>query len=130
MNKEVFEGIYRVEDVVKLAEDFKHLDHTIKDSLTQKVAYLNDDIVFDEVDAILENIPKNIYRVKGVIKVNDVPNAIFVNYSFGDVSFEELPEYEGKSLLIFIGEDIDRNVASLCQKYDILNLPLFSTSKA
>lgn len=130
MNKEVFDGIYKVEDVVKLAEDFKHLDHTIKDSLTQKVAYLNDDIVFDDVDAILENIPKNIYRVKGVIKVKDVPNAIFVNYSFGDVSFEELPDYEGKSLLIFIGEDIDSNVASLCQKYDILNLPLFSTSKA
>jgi hypothetical protein len=77
----------------------------------------------------LKNIPKNIYRVKGVIKVNDVPNATFVNYSFGDVSFEELPEYEGKSLLIFIGEDIDRNVASLCDKYDILNLPLFSSSK-
>ena len=130
VNKEVFEGIYRVEDVVKLAEDFKHLDHTIKDSLTQKVAYLKEDIVFDDVDAVLGNIPKNIYRVKGIVKVSDVPNAIFVNYSFGDVSFEELPEYEGKSLLIFIGEDIDRNVASLCDKYDILNLPLFSTSKA
>ena len=86
-----------------------------------------EDIVFDDVDAVLENIPKNIYRVKGVIKVKDVPNAIFVNYSFGDVSFEELPEYEGKSLLIFIGEDIDRNVSSLCDTYEILNLPLFST---
>ncbi len=129
VNKEVFDGIYRVEEVVKFAEDFKHLDHTIKDSLTQKVAYLKEDIVFDDVDAVLENIPKNIYRVKGVIKVKDVPNAIFVNYSFGDVSFEELPEYEGKSLLIFIGEDIDRNVASLCDKYEILSLPLFSTSK-
>ncbi|MDQ7047167.1 MAG: GTP-binding protein [Sulfurovum sp.] len=130
VNKEVFEGIYRVEDVVKLAEDFQHLDHTIKDSLTQKVAYLKEDIVFADVDAVLENIPKNIYRVKGVIKVTDVPNAIFVNYSFGDVSFEELPDYEGKSLLIFIGEDIDRNVASLCEKHEILNLPMFSTSKS
>ena len=130
VNKEVFEGIYRVEDVVKLADDYKHHDHTIKDSLTQKVVYLKEDIVFSDVDEILENIPENIYRVKGVIKVKDVPNPIFVNYSFGDVSFEELPDYEGKSLLIFIGEDIDRSVASLCQKYDILNLPLFSTSKA
>lgn len=129
VNKEVFEGIYKLEDVVKLAEDFKHLDHTVKDSLTQKVAYIKEDIVFNDVDAILENIPENIYRVKGVVKVKDVPNAIFVNYSFGDVTFEELPDYEGKSLLIFIGEDIDRNVTSLCQKYDILNLPLFSTSK-
>lgn len=130
VNKEVFEGIYRVEDVVKLAEDYKHHDHTIKDSLTQKVAYLKEGIVFNDVDQVLENLPENIYRVKGVVKVKDVPNPIFVNYSFGDVSFEELPDYEGKSLLILIGEDIDRNVATLCEKYDYLNLPLFSTTKA
>lgn len=129
VNKEVFEGIYRVEDVVKLADDYKHHDHTIKDSLTQKVAYLNEDIAFNDVDEILENLPKNIYRVKGVVKVKDVPNAIFINYSFGDVSFEELPDYEGKSLLIFIGEGVDSDVASLCQKYDYLNLPMFSTMK-
>ena len=126
VNKEVFEGVYRVEEVTKFAEDFKHLDHTIKDSITQKVAYLKEDINFNDVDEVLENLPKNIYRVKGVVKVKDVPNAIFVNYSFGDVSFEELPDYDGKSLLIFIGENIEKNIVSLCEKFDTLNVPKFS----
>jgi G3E family GTPase len=126
VNKEVFEGIYRVEEVTKFAEDYKHLDHTIKDSLTQKVAYLKEDINFSDVDEILDNLPDNIYRVKGVVRVKDVPNAIFVNYSFGDVSFEELPEYKGKSLLIFIGENIEKNIVSLCEKFDTLNVPKFS----
>jgi len=126
VNKEVFEGIYRVEDVVELALDHQHLDHTVKDSLTQKVAYFKEGIKFQDVDDILEKLPKNIYRVKGVVRVEDVPNAIFINYAFGDVSFEELVAYEGKSLLIFIGENIDKDVADLCDASDTLSLPRFT----
>jgi G3E family GTPase len=129
VNKEVFEGIYKLEEVLKFAEDFKHTDHTVRDSLTQKVAYLKVDINFNDVDEILENLPDNIYRVKGVVRVKDVPNAIFVNYSFGDVSFEEVEDYKDKSLLIFIGDKIDNDVSSLCKKFDSLNVPLFSTSR-
>ncbi len=129
VGKELFEGLYKVEEVVEFAQDFKHLDHTLKDSITQKVAYLKEEINFDDVDQILQNIPNSIYRVKGVVKVKDVANAIFVNYSFGDVSFEELIDYEGKSLLIFIGENIDKTVVELSEKFDILNVPKFSTSK-
>lgn len=127
VNKEVFEGIYKIEEVLKFAEDFTHLDHTMKDSLTQKVTYLKEDIYFNDIDAVLGNIPDNIYRVKGVIKVKDVPNAIFVNYAFGDVTFEELEDYNGKSLLIFIGDNIDSDVKRLCEKFDSLTLPRFST---
>ncbi|SFV53181.1 CobW GTPase involved in cobalt insertion for B12 biosynthesis [hydrothermal vent metagenome] len=129
VGKELFEGIYKVEEVVALAEDFTHLDHTLKDSITQKVAYLQEDINFADVDKILENIPESIYRVKGIIKVKDVPNAIFVNYSFGDTSFEELVDYKEKSLLIFIGENVDNEVKILSEKYPILNLPKFSLKK-
>lgn len=129
VNKEVFEGVYRLDEVVKFAEDFKHLDHTVKDSLTQKVVYLKEDIVFKDVDDILENLPANIYRAKGVVRVKDVPNAIFVNYSFGDVSFEEVQDYKDKSLLIFIGDNIDNDVTGLCKKFDCLTVPLFSTKR-
>ena len=125
VNKEVFEGLYKVEEVVALAQEFTHADHTTKDSLTQKVAYLKQGSVFDDVDKVLKSLPDNIYRVKGVVKVSDVPNAIFVNYAFGDVSFEELLEYDGSSLLIFIGENIDTDVASLCEASDALSLPRF-----
>lgn len=129
VGKELFEGIYKVEEVVALAEDFTHLDHTLQDSITQKVAYLKADINFSDVDAILNNIPKSIYRVKGIVKVKDVPNAIFINYSFGDSSFEELKDYEDKSLLIFIGENIEEDVNILCTKFDNLQLPKFSVSQ-
>lgn len=128
VGRELFEGIYKVEEVVEFAKDFQHLDHTLKDSITQKVAYLKEDIDFSDVDEILENIPASIYRVKGIVKVKDVPHAIFVNYSFGDPSFDELLDYEGKSLLIFIGEDVEKEVAFLNEKYDVLNVPKFSIS--
>ena len=128
--KELFEGVYKIEEVLEFAKDFQHLDHTLKDSITQKVAYLKEDINFADVDEVLSNIPESIYRVKGIVKVKDVPNAIFVNYSFGDVSFEELVDYEEKSLLIFIGENVDEEVKVLSTKFDMLNVPKFSISKA
>ncbi len=130
VGKEVFEGIYKVEEVVEFAQDFKHLNHTLKDSITQKVAYLKEDINFDDVDQILKNIPEFIYRVKGIVKVKDVPNAIFINYSFGDASFEELLAYQEKSLLIFIGENVAKEVDALTEKFDILNVPRFSIFKS
>jgi len=130
VNKEVFEGLYKVEEVVALAKEFTHVDHTTKDSLTQKVVYLKEGSCFDDVDEVLKALPTNIYRLKGVVKVTDVPNAIFVNYAFGDVSFEELSTYDEKSLLIFIGENIEKDVIALSQKFECLNLPLFSATKA
>lgn len=130
VNKEVFEGLYKVEEVVALAKEFTHVDHTTKDSLTQKVVYLKEGSSFGDVDEVLKALPSNIYRVKGVVKVSDVPNAIFVNYAFGDVSFEELSTYDEKSLLIFIGENIEKDVIALSQKFECLNLPLFSATKA
>ncbi|CAA6806267.1 MAG: Putative metal chaperone, involved in Zn homeostasis, GTPase of COG0523 family [uncultured Sulfurovum sp.] len=129
VGKELFEGIYKQEEVVEFAQDAKHLDHALKDSITQKVAYLKKDINFSDIDEVLKNIPKPIYRVKGVVKVKDVPNAIFVNYSFGDASFEELQDYEDKSLLIFIGENVESHVTDLSNKYSILNVPKFSINK-
>ena len=129
LNKEVFEGVYKVDEIVGLAKDYEHLDHTTKDSITQKIAYLKDDIEFSDVDKVLKALPKSIYRVKGVVKVKDVPNPIVINYSFGNVSFEELDEYAQPSIMIFIGESIDNDVNLLCEKFDFLNMPKFRVSK-
>lgn len=129
VNKEVFEGIYQIEEIVGLANEHRHHDHTAKDAITQKVAYVKADITFNDIDALLGNLPKNIYRLKGVVKMSDVPNPLFLNYAFGDVSYEELPQYKGESILIFIGESIDNEVKELAQRFDYLNLPLFRVSK-
>jgi len=128
VNKEVFDGVFRIDEIIGLAKDYQHHDHTTKDSITQKVAYLKEDIEFNDVDEVLNNIPKSIYRVKGVVKVKDVPNPIVINYSFGNVSFEELESYTEPSIMIFIGEAIDKDVNQLCDKFDFLNIPKFRLS--
>ncbi len=129
VNKELFEGVYRVDEIIGLAKDYEHLDHTTKDSITQKVAYLKEDIEFNDVDQVLKSLPKSVYRVKGVVKVKDVPNPIVINYSFGNVSFEELDAYAEPSIMIFIGEAIDNDVNLLCEKFDFLNMPKFKLSR-
>lgn len=129
VNKEVFEGIYKIDEITALAKEYTHDDHTTKDALSQKVAYLNEDIMFSDINELLQNLPQNIYRVKGVVKTNDVPNPIFINYSFGDVTFEELPDYKENSLLVFIGEEIEEEVIKLDKQYTILNIPKFRLTK-
>jgi len=129
VEKQVFEGVYKVDEIVGLAKDYKHHDHTGKDSITQKVAYLKEGIEFKDVDAVLNSLPKSIYRVKGVVKTTDVPQAIFINYSFGDASYEELNDYNEQSILIFIGEAIDNDVNELGKKFNFLNIPQFRINK-
>lgn len=129
VSKEVFEGVYQVDEIEGLAKDYKHHDHTGKDAITQKVAYFKEGISFMDVDTVLKSLPKSIYRAKGVVKTNDVPNPILVNYSFGNVTYEDLDEYKEQSILIFIGESIDQDVTELCGQFDYLNLPLFRPNK-
>lgn len=129
VSKEVFDGVYKIDEIVGLAKAYQHHDHTAKDAITQKVAYLKAGIAFNDVDEVLNNIPKSIYRVKGVVKVKDVPNPIVINYAFGNISFEELEVYEEPSIMIFIGESIDDDVDALCAQYDFLNMPKFRLTK-
>lgn len=130
VKKEVFEGIYKLEELIGITKEHEHLDHTSKDAITQKVAYLKEGIGFYDLEAVLTAIPQSIYRVKGVAKVNDVDNPIVVNYAFGNISFDELDNYAQPSMLIFIGESIDQAVEDLCAQFDYLNLPRFSLSKS
>jgi G3E family GTPase len=129
LNKEVFDGVYKVEEIIGIAKDYQHHDHTSKDSITQKVAYLKENIEFSDIEEVLNSLPKSIYRVKGVIKTTDVTNPIVINYSFGDVSFEALDSYTQPSIMIFIGEDIDKDVNILTSKFNFLNVPLFKIKK-
>ncbi len=129
IGKEIFEGVYKVDEMIGLVKDYEHLDHTQKDSITQKVAYLKEDIEFMDVDTLLNTLPKSIYRAKGVVKVKDVPQPLVINYAFGNVSFEELDDYTEPSIIIFIGESIDKDVNLLCEQFDFLNQPLFRVKK-
>jgi len=129
VKKDIFEGVYKTDEIIGLAKDYNHLDHTTEDSITQKVAYLKEGIEFMDLDEVLKNIPKSVYRVKGVVKTKDVPTPLVVNYSFGNVSYDELDEYKESSILIFIGETIDNDVNQLIEKYDFLMVPQFRVNK-
>ncbi|SFV68719.1 Putative metal chaperone, involved in Zn homeostasis, GTPase of COG0523 family [hydrothermal vent metagenome] len=120
VKKDIFEGVYKIDEIIGLAKDYQHPEHTHDDSITQQVAYLKEDIKFEDVDTILKNIPKSVYRVKGVVKVTDVANPIVINYSF-----EELDEYAHPSIMIFIGESILEDVDALCEKFSYINIPKF-----
>ena len=128
VKKEVFEGVYKVDEIVGMAKEYKHHDHTAKDAITQQVAYFKKDVSFAEVDELLNSLPKSIYRVKGIVKTNDVPNHLVLNYAFGNISFDELEEYDEASIVIFIGESIENDVKLLEEKFDCINLPKFKLS--
>jgi G3E family GTPase len=119
---EVFEGSYQIDEIVGLAHDYHSHDHHEHDLIAREVSKIQKDIVFDDLDQMLNSIPKNIYRLKGIIKTIDVPTPLIVNYSFGNVSFDELADYKGESILVFIGEDIKEDVHTIVNKFDYLKL--------
>ncbi|HHH19062.1 MAG TPA: GTP-binding protein [Campylobacterales bacterium] len=121
VGKEVFEGAYQIDEIVDLAHASHDHAHN-HDMIDRKAASLEQGIVFNDLDVLLKSLPENIYRVKGMVKVNDVPTPLIVNYSFGNVSFEELRDYDGESLLVFIGENIDERLKQLVGKFDYLNM--------
>ncbi|MBD3792209.1 MAG: GTP-binding protein [Campylobacterales bacterium] len=121
VGKEVFEGVYRIDEIAGLASDYQNHEHT-HDEIGRRVAHLSKEIAFADVGNLLNALPDNIYRVKGMVKVHDVPNPLIVNYAFGNVSFEELCDYEGKPILVFIGDDIDDDLEKLSQNHYFLEM--------
>ena len=129
LNKEVFEGVYKVDEIIGLAKDYQHNDHISRNSITQKVAYLKENIEFNDIEKVLNSLPKSIYRVKGVVRTKDIPNPLVINYSFGNVSYDELDTYTEPSIMIFIGEAIENDVNLLIEKFDFLHVPQFKVKK-
>jgi len=121
LGREVFEGTYQIDEIVGMASDYQNHVHS-HDDIDRSVARLHSEIVFNDVDELLNSLPENIYRVKGMVKVSDVPNAIIVNYAFGNVSFEELQDYDGQSILVFIGDGIDNALENLTKEFYFLDL--------
>jgi len=130
VKKELFDGLYKVDEMIEIAsEDHQH-NHTANDSITQKVAYIKDNTEFGEIKKLLKALPKSIYRVKGVVKTADIDDPIAINYAFGDASFNELSEHKDeKSVMIFIGESIEEDVITLSETFEFLNLPRFKIAK-
>jgi len=122
LGKEVFEGTYQIDEIIGLAEDYHKHDHSDHDLIDKRVVKIKGEIEFDAIDALIKALPKNIYRVKGMIKTTDVPTPLIINYSFGNVAFEELKDYTGESILVFIGEEMDKDMDTLTNEFKYLEL--------
>ena len=122
LGKEVFEGVYQIDEIIGLANDYHQHSDKDHDMFEQKVIHISDKIIFNQLDELINSLPTNIYRLKGMVKTEDVPTPLIVNYSFGNVSFEEVPDYEGESVLVFIGEDIHDDLALLTEKFSFLRV--------
>lgn len=120
LGKEVFEGVYGIDEILGFAKDYHQHSHHDHDQFEQKAAHIKGEILFDELDKMLKVLPTNIYRLKGMMKTKDVLTPLIVNYSFGNVSFEELPDYDGESVLVFIGENIDDDMKELTEAFSFL----------
>lgn len=117
VGQEVFEGSYDINELIGLAKDYHKHDHHHHDLIDREVAKIQKEIQFDNLDQLLKALPKNIYRVKGIIKTTDIPNPLIVNYSFGNVSFDELKEYDEESVLVFIGDEISKDLDELSLQF-------------
>ena len=122
LGKEVFEGVYQIDEIIGLANDYHQHSHEDHDKFEQKVVNISDEIIFEQLDDMLNSLPTNIYRLKGMVRTEDVPTPLIVNYSFGNVSFEELHDYDGKSVLVFIGENIGDDMTKLTEDFPFLKL--------
>ncbi|MFP4485576.1 MAG: CobW family GTP-binding protein [Campylobacterales bacterium] len=122
VEKELFEGIYRVDELQDIAKDHTHHDHTTRDSITQKPLYIQSPCSFEELERLLKALPKSIFRVKGVVKLEDIPQPLIINYAFGDISYEELAEYDKPSILICIGFNIEDDVSNMCKNFSFLKM--------
>jgi Putative GTPases (G3E family) len=95
---EVFSGIFALQEKLYYlnVEDHKH-NHT------QQVIYLDEAIDYDELLNMINNLPTDVVRVKGILKLKDYPEALVVNYSFGNLDISHtLSHYEGRPFLILI----------------------------
>ncbi len=100
--EEVFTGVGNPIEVAARAEGHTHGD------MKQRVLRLKDDLSYEELEEMMKNLPQNVYRAKGVVKLKDMPYPVFVHYVFGDLDVGvPAPDYEGESFLVLIGKGLE-----------------------
>ncbi|HEV09141.1 MAG TPA: GTP-binding protein [Sulfurihydrogenibium azorense] len=96
--KDVFSGAYTIKDLKGIAESHEH-EHT----QNQKVITFLEPLDFKEFDEKIKNLPKEVIRVKGIVRFRNVPVPLLVNYAFGNLDLsQEIPDYNGPSFLVLI----------------------------
>lgn len=95
---EVFSGVFALHEKLYHLNGEDHSHNHI-----QQVVYLDKALDYKEFLNMVNNLPTDVIRLKGILKLKDLPEALVVNYSFGnlDTSYT-LPHYEGRSFLVLV----------------------------
>jgi G3E family GTPase len=87
----VFSGAYTIKDLKGIVESHEH-EHT----QNQKVITFLEPLDFKEFDEKIKNLPREVIRVKGIVRFKNVPVPLLVNYAFGNLDLsQEIPDYDG-----------------------------------
>lgn len=127
VDKKLFEGLGKIDDLLEPdKEDHRHHhNHTKEDAITQKVCYIKKGTAHEEINTLLRSLPKDVYRAKGIVKMEDFEKPQLINYAFGTITREDLEVYEGESIIVFIGKSIEQKINSLAKMVDCLVVPQF-----
>ncbi len=94
--KDVFSGAYTIPELKNLPTNHEHKHN-------HKVINLIEPVDYEELERKLKNLPENVIRVKGIVRLKHYPFPVAINYSFGYVDNPiEIKDYDGPSFLVFI----------------------------
>lgn len=107
-DEDLFKHVYPIRDLPSLPAHLSGVNHLEESSIGEFVVFLEKELSYDELEQKLRNIPKNIYRIKGIVRLKDFQTPMVVNYVFGYTELSPIEKYYGKSFLVFIGENIKK----------------------
>ncbi len=97
--EEVFAGAVSLNQLLELAKDHHQHNHPY----TQKVEFYKEPFEYEDLVELFRNLPKDVIRAKGIVRLKHAPYPFFVNYVFGTFELgEEVPNYKGESFVVFI----------------------------
>ncbi|MFP3158906.1 MAG: GTP-binding protein [Hydrogenobaculum sp.] len=108
IDEDLFKHIYPIRDLPNLPLNLAGVNHLEESHIGEFVVFLEKEISYDELEQKLKNIPKNIYRIKGIVRLKDFQTPMVVNYVFGYMELSPIEKYDGESFLVFIGENIKK----------------------
>ncbi|ACG56874.1 cobalamin synthesis protein P47K [Hydrogenobaculum sp. Y04AAS1] len=108
VDENLFKHVYPIRDLPNLPVNLAGVNHLEESHIGEFVVFLEKEIFYDELEQKLKNIPKNIYRIKGIVRLKDFQTPMVVNYVFGYTELSPIEKYDGKSFLVFIGENIKK----------------------
>ncbi|MCS7263036.1 MAG: GTP-binding protein [Aquificaceae bacterium] len=95
--KEVFEGIYTLPELKALPQHPQHAHW-------QKVINIFEPLDYEDLEKRLKNLPENVIRAKGIVRLKRYPYPVVVNYAFGRVDTPiEIKDYDGPYFVVLIG---------------------------